>query len=628
MDILTKRIDDMTKRNSKKEKKDREKSEKGLLAELFDWVDESVSSDDERITKIREFMAIVEDEPSDEIINLKKVIEKWTCSKVTLDQLLSKQVPRNIVKALGRKGKRKEKISSKEEPFPPLPKLKGVAPSSTSGSVISLSDLTLNIADLTLDTLDLKKTRPFVKGNHLFDDCYSKPKCSTCGSTNHLTKEHLEHVVVKKTLNKLKAQSPLKPSLKKAAMILKPFIECKYYGFSDHHFDFYHGREVCGSIAHKHLTVLRNTPTLGDQGLPTRNQNPFKNRYLKERGPKVIFGDDSSGDTEVYGSVNCNGITFTKVAYVNGLKHNLISISQLCDANYKVLFTKTQGTIYNQNDEVILITPRRRDVYTIDMSSFNKESNACFFAKASLTCKKGKHHRASFKTKILFSINKSLHLLHMDLFRPVTPQTISHNKYTLVIVDEYSRRQEMKETIHITFHKDDEAISQSSTEESADLLEPAEPQTNVIFEPISDDQPSPTISPLAEVILQTPVPQDRWLKEKHIELVNIIGEPLDGITTRSKIRDLDIASAFECLYVNFLSEMEPKKLIKALEEEGWIIVMQEELNQFERNKVWALVPKPHGKTIIGTKWIWKNKMDENGIVITNMARLVTQGYNQ
>ncbi|GJU28922.1 ribonuclease H-like domain-containing protein [Tanacetum coccineum] len=74
--------------------------------------------------------------------------------------------------------------------------------------------------------------------------------------------------------------------------------------------------------------------------------------------------------------------------------------------------------------------------------------------------------------------------------------------------------------------------------------------------------------------------------------------------------------------------MEPKKLIEALEEEGWIIAMQEELNQFERNKVWTLVPKPHGKTIIGTKWIWKNKMDENGVVIKNKARLVAQGYNQ
>nr|GEX23062.1 retrotransposon protein, putative, Ty1-copia subclass [Tanacetum cinerariifolium] len=83
---------------------------------------------------------------------------------------------------------------------------------------------------------------------------------------------------------------------------------------------------------------------------------------------------------------------------------------------------------------------------------------------------------------------------------------------------------------------------------------------------------------------------------------SIGSEPLPGITTRSKVKDLEVASAHECMHVNFLSEMEPKKLIDALEEKGWIIAIQEELNQFERNKVWTLVPKPHGKTIIGTKW--------------------------
>nr|GEX32687.1 retrovirus-related Pol polyprotein from transposon TNT 1-94 [Tanacetum cinerariifolium] len=55
---------------------------------------------------------------------------------------------------------------------------------------------------------------------------------------------------------------------------------------------------------------------------------------LKVSGPKVVFGDNSSGDTEGYGSVNCNGITFTRVAYVNCLKHNLINISQLYDDEY------------------------------------------------------------------------------------------------------------------------------------------------------------------------------------------------------------------------------------------------------------------------------------------------------
>lgn len=56
--------------------------------------------------------------------------------------------------------------------------------------------------------------------------------------------------------------------------------------------------------------------------------------------------------------------------------------------------------------------------------------------------------------------------------------------------------------------------------------------------------------------------------------------------------------------------------------------MQEELFQFERNKVWVLVPRLEGVNIICTKWIYKNKYDESGNVTRNKARLVAQGYTQ
>ncbi|GJU75710.1 retrovirus-related pol polyprotein from transposon TNT 1-94 [Tanacetum coccineum] len=56
--------------------------------------------------------------------------------------------------------------------------------------------------------------------------------------------------------------------------------------------------------------------------------------------------------------------------------------------------------------------------------------------------------------------------------------------------------------------------------------------------------------------------------------------------------------------------------------------MQEELNQFVSNDVWELVPNPMDMTIIGTKWVFRNKLDENGVVSRNKARLVAQGYNQ
>lgn len=56
--------------------------------------------------------------------------------------------------------------------------------------------------------------------------------------------------------------------------------------------------------------------------------------------------------------------------------------------------------------------------------------------------------------------------------------------------------------------------------------------------------------------------------------------------------------------------------------------MQEELNQFERNRVWELVPKSTDHSIIHTRWVFRNKVNENGSVTCNKTRLVAQGYNQ
>ena len=78
----------------------------------------------------------------------------------------------------------------------------------------------------------------------------------------------------------------------------------------------------------------------------------------------------------------------------------------------------------------------------------------------------------------------------------------------------------------------------------------------------------------------------------------------------------------------FLSQMEPKKVDEALKDESWVLAMQEELNQFERNHVWELVPRPTDHPTIGTKWVYRNKVDESGIVTRNKARLVAQGYSQ
>ncbi|GJY74443.1 retrovirus-related pol polyprotein from transposon TNT 1-94 [Tanacetum coccineum] len=76
------------------------------------------------------------------------------------------------------------------------------------------------------------------------------------------------------------------------------------------------------------------------------------------------------------------------------------------------------------------------------------------------------------------------------------------------------------------------------------------------------------------------------------------------------------------------SVIEPKNVKEAIQEESWTMAMHEKLNQFKTNDVWSLVPPPDNQTIIGAKWVFKNKLDENGVVSRNKARLVAQGYNQ
>jgi len=77
-----------------------------------------------------------------------------------------------------------------------------------------------------------------------------------------------------------------------------------------------------------------------------------------------------------------------------------------------------------------------------------------------------------------------------------------------------------------------------------------------------------------------------------------------------------------------VSKIEPKNIKEVLFDEFWIKAMQEEFNEFKRSEVWDLVPRPGGMNVIGTKWIYKNKSDENGTGTRNKARLVAQGYSQ
>jgi hypothetical protein len=99
----------------------------------------------------------------------------------------------------------------------------------------------------------------------------------------------------------------------------------------------------------------------------------------------------------------------------------------------------------------------------------------------------------------------------------------------------------------------------------------------------------------------------------------IIRDISRGVQTRSRL-----TSFYE--HFSFVSFFEPKKIEEALRDVGWVNAKHEELNNFTRNQVWELVERPKNHNMIGTKWVFRNKQDQDGIVVRNKLRLVAQGY--
>jgi hypothetical protein len=80
--------------------------------------------------------------------------------------------------------------------------------------------------------------------------------------------------------------------------------------------------------------------------------------------------------------------------------------------------------------------------------------------------------------------------------------------------------------------------------------------------------------------------------------------------------------------LTLLSTIEPRSFEEAIKFELWIKVMDEELDQIENNDNWELVPRPNNKNVIDTNWVFRNKLNEDGHVTRNKARLACKGYAQ
>jgi hypothetical protein len=117
-----------------------------------------------------------------------------------------------------------------------------------------------------------------------------------------------------------------------------------------------------------------------------------------------------------------------------------------------------------------------------------------------------------------------------------------------------------------------------------------------------------------------PPTQVRATIQRHHPINQILGDISKVVTTRSRLANF-------CEHYSFVSSIKPFRVEEALQDPDWVLAMQEELNNFKRNEVWSLVPRPK-QNIVGIKWVFRNKQDEHGVVTRNKARLVAKGYAQ
>ncbi|GKA76764.1 putative ribonuclease H-like domain-containing protein [Tanacetum coccineum] len=197
---------------------------------------------------------------------------------------------------------------------------------------------------------------------------------------------------------------------------------------------------------------------------------------------------DGKGKISRKGKIKIGTLDFDNVYFCKELKYNFFSMSQICDKKNNVLFTDTKCLVLSSDfklldeSQVLLRVLRKDNIYSVDLKSVVPTKGlTCLFAKATIdesnlwhrrlghinfknmnklvrgnlvrglpskifendhscvACQKGKQHKASCKTKLVNSISKPLHMLHMDLFGPTNVKSLMKKSYCLVVTDDFSR---------------------------------------------------------------------------------------------------------------------------------------------------------------------------------------------
>ncbi|XP_075078486.1 uncharacterized protein LOC142164560 [Nicotiana tabacum] len=201
------------------------------------------------------------------------------------------------------------------------------------------------------------------------------------------------------------------------------------------------------------------------------------------------------------------------------------------------------------------------------------------------------------------------HILNHCLIRPILKKTL----YEL-----------WKESVHVIFDENNPLVEKGITacdeDQAQETQETSKSQesTNIsaAIESSGEDSSNVPNQPIESTT--NVVRPNEWRSEPDYPQKFIIGDPNEGMKMRGALK--------KKANIALISQIEQKKIEEALKDSSWVQAMQEELDQFSKNQVWNLIPKPENVSVIETKWVFRNKLNEDGKVVRNKARLVAQGY--
>nr|GEU53291.1 putative reverse transcriptase, RNA-dependent DNA polymerase [Tanacetum cinerariifolium] len=425
-----------------------------------------------------------------------------------------------------------------------------------------------------------------------------------------------------------------------------------------------------------HINVVKDDPlkALKDKGIVDNGYSRYMTGnkahladYQKFKGGSIAFRG-SNGKITGKEEIKTRRLDFEDVYYVEELKHyNLFSVSQICDKKNKVFFTDTDCIVLSPDfmlpdeNQVLLKIPRQHNIKESNTTPRVRPRQLKGIKREYSNARTPQQNRvAERKNRTLIEAARTM---LTDSFLPITfwaeavntacPQEANNSAgtqanddqgtnseeidlhdehFVLPIWSAYSTIEEL-ENLKRQEKEASDTVRKEATHETQDVNTNNTNLLNSVSAPVSavgssralnDDEPS--------------YPDDPSMP--HLE--DIYSSPSVGIFTDLSYDDKCVVTNFNNLEITVTISLTPTTRIHTIHPKTQILgdplsavqtrskvhKNSEARALFKIQKVWILIDLPFGKKAIGTKWVYRNKKDERGVVVRNKARLVAQGHRQ